>query len=51
MKVYGSKKIHTCWLGNWAKTDVILLEYIDINFLIFFSTLLGILPEIEEIIS
>lgn len=35
----------TCWLGNWQSTDVMLLAYWAISFLMDFSTLGGIRPE------
>lgn len=40
-----------CWLGNCASTDVIFLSYSFINDLIFLSTALGILPDIDDITS
>lgn len=43
--------INTCWLGNWHRTDVMLLAYWAISFLIDFSTLRGIRPETLVMIS
>ncbi|TNN86770.1 hypothetical protein EYF80_002953 [Liparis tanakae] len=35
----------TCWLGNWQSTEVMLLAYCAISFLMDFSTAGGMRPD------